>query len=369
MELRVIEIAPLYKWASGPVTVLCGVVEQLVKKGIEISIYSPENHNSELAGVFADLGVEVFSDYHRLCLELRRCHLVHFHGAFNLRFVPISRECKRSQTRYLISPHGNLMPGALAYHRLRKQVARCTILRPYLEGAIGYHALTVEERDAIYRLYPRAKVTVIPNGIKPFKESIGKSVGYEADDDVRIIGFLGRIDIRHKGLDLLLEAVSRVSDELHGYNTKVLIAGPFKNASDERTFRRLLVGDGSGVVQYVGPQYGADKDRFLKKCDVFIHTSRCEGMPMAVLEAMARGIPSVVTEETNMGDVLRSAKAGLVCSGSVESIAEGLLEVCRMEKAKLQQMGENAKRWVIENLAWSAVADRYLEMYNDYTGN
>jgi glycosyltransferase involved in cell wall biosynthesis len=92
-------------------------------------------------------------------------------------------------------------------------------------------------------------------------------------------------------------------------------------------------------------------------------------MPMAVLEAMAWGLPCVVTEETNMGDILRSANAGLICSCSIEAIATSLLEVCRMEKPRLQQMGENGKQWVIDNLTWSKVADRYLEMYNDYAGD
>ena len=77
-----------------------------------------------------------------------------------------------------------------------------------------------------------------------------------------------------------------------------------------------------GLIEYKGGIYGDDKDQRLRKADLFILTSRYEGMPMGILEALSYGIPCIVTPGTNMADEISESNAGWVSSFNAQQIAE-----------------------------------------------
>ncbi len=360
--LRILEVVTVRQISAGPVGVVKSVVSRLLTKGHNIYILSPGGYDDTASG-FLDMGVHVASSIDGFSDSARCFDLVHFHGALNPRFVPIGAFCRRHHIPYIVSPHGNLMGQALNHNRLKKRVALRTLLWCQLGKATCFHALCKEEADAISALYPDARVEVIYNGI-----DIGgrptEPVLVSEDKEHRVIGFLGRIDIPHKGIDLLLKGARLVTQMLLTHNVRIRIAGVFASKRDQELFENLMAGDVCEVVSYVGPKYGEEKQVFFRDCDAFIHTSRYEGMPMAILEAMAEGRACIVTRGTNMADIIVKCEGGWVTPDDPRGIADTLVQVAISDEEELQVMGSRSLGWCKEHHNWDRIANQYDSMYH-----
>ena len=113
--------------------------------------------------------------------------------------------------------------------------------------------------------------------------------------------YIGRIAVYHKGLDILLEAVSHIKEYLEDKKCVFSIYGP----SDEEQYKKM---DSMldqyrlrNVVQLHPAVSGKEKEKVLLDADIFIQTSRFEGMPMGILEAQSYGVPCLVTKGTTLG--------------------------------------------------------------------
>jgi glycosyltransferase involved in cell wall biosynthesis len=96
---------------------------------------------------------------------------------------------------------------------------------------------------------------------------------------------------------------------------------------------------------------------------LYVQTSRYEGLPIALLEAMSLGRPVLVTPETNIADEVRAAGAGIVAGADVDQIAAGLLLACSAASERLDAFGANARRMVRERYSWRTVAARMTTAY------
>ena len=148
------------------------------------------------------------------------------------------------------------------------------------------------------------------------------------------------------------------------HNVRIEIAGVFASKRDRELFENLMAGDVSEVVSDVGAKYGENKAFFLRNCDVFIHTSRYEGMPMAILEAMAEAKPCIVTWGTNMADIISKCRGGWVTDDDPASIADTFAQVSNVDKADLRAMGFRCLRWCREHHNWDEIANQYDDMYH-----
>lgn len=109
--------------------------------------------------------------------------------------------------------------------------------------------------------------------------------------------------------------------------------------------------------------FNDDKHLILLNTDIFIATSRFEGHPMAVIEAMAYGIPCILTEGTNMLDKLIQYDAGWSTELNTEDISRTILSAIDDDKTILKK-GCNARRLAEENYTWDRVAHETLEYYD-----
>jgi glycosyltransferase involved in cell wall biosynthesis len=140
--------------------------------------------------------------------------------------------------------------------------------------------LNETDRRAVQAANAPASVALIPNGIeRPSAAELEYGTGGH-------ILFLGRIDVRQKGLDLLL-AASSPEVEL-----PVVIAGA-GTAQEEAKLRALLPADGGDRVRVVGRVDGDRKQQLLRTCAFMVVPSRYETFCLSALEAMAHGKPVV----------------------------------------------------------------------------
>lgn len=210
------------------------------------------------------------------------------------------------------------------------------------------------------------KYAIIPNGIAMPEK---RKSGFNKD---RIqCAYIGRLDALQKGLDLLLDACSQISGDLKMANCSIILCGPDSystlQALKEQAARLGL----EGIVEFRGGVYGEEKERLLLASDVFLMPSRFEGQPMALLEALAYGLPCVAATGTNMRDVIDAYHAGWTADCASEDIARALESMLR-EKDKLTDYSANARR-LAQEYDWHVIAQKQHAFYEEiangrYTG-
>jgi glycosyltransferase involved in cell wall biosynthesis len=209
-------------------------------------------------------------------------------------------------------------------------------------------ALTEEERKSILSIDGElaAKVVMVPNGLNLQEFATVKKINlhekYEIPAGSKIVGFIGRLTFI-KGIDISLEALSHIKDKV---KFVFLIIGPDEGYGDRLKLlaRKLNIDD---KVIFTGILNGEEKYSTIKSCDLFLLTSRDEGLPMTVLEVAALGVPQVISSESNVPE-LAEYKAGYIHSiHDVAGFAKSVEKVLNNEKER-QFLGQNALKMVDE---------------------
>jgi glycosyltransferase involved in cell wall biosynthesis len=177
----------------------------------------------------------------------------------------------------------------------------------------------------------------------------------------KLILSLGRITEK-KGLDLLARAfgsIARERDDVH-----LVIAGP-----DERDYRAQVEGwlrteRVSEKTTFTGMLVGAEKQAAFRDADLFVLPSYSENFGLAVVEAMAFGLPVVVSKRVNIWREIADAGAGLVVDCDVRQLADALEQMLR-DAAAAQGMGECGHRLVESRFTWSRVGQQMAAVYED----
>jgi glycosyltransferase involved in cell wall biosynthesis len=205
-----------------------------------------------------------------------------------------------------------------------------------------------------------------PNAIELPSETITPQ--QRPGDVPKRIVFMGRLAIDHKGLDVLLEGYARYVRAGGDDDSELIIAGPdFRSGRGqlEALTASLLI---EGSVRFPGALFGTDKDAMLRSARVFVHTSRWEGMPFAVLEALAMGCPVLLTPATNLGDIVLDYGAGVVVEGTAEAVCDGIATILEMPAHRYSAMCMAARRLVSEHFTWPKVAEQVAAAYRTMLG-
>jgi glycosyltransferase involved in cell wall biosynthesis len=107
-----------------------------------------------------------------------------------------------------------------------------------------------------------------------------------------------------------------------------------------------------------------DPHSFLRGADVFVLSSRSEGLPMSLLEAMAVGLPVIVSDAGGMPEVVGSANAGFVVPiGDVQSLASAM-RTCAADAAGMRSAGERALTHYQRHFTLEVMASAYMRLYS-----
>jgi glycosyltransferase involved in cell wall biosynthesis len=164
----------------------------------------------------------------------------------------------------------------------------------------------------------------------------------------------GRIDIRRKGLDVLLKAWSSFADDP---TFELMIIG---SGQDQEAFRKLLSESALPNLRWLA-NYTTDRSlirRWLSAADAYVTASRIEGMPVAPLEAMACGLPIVATDAQGLPDILANGEASgglMVRKDQPQEIAQGLKRL--KDNLELREhLGLAARKRIEKKFSLGAVA-------------
>ncbi len=283
--------------------------------------------------------------------------VIHFHGCLIPEFRALAKIAQARGARWVVSPRGGLMARALSRNARAKRLYMKLFESWFLNHAAMIQGLVPREAEEVRPLIDHRRTIVIPNGVN-FSD-IGSQlppVRTRADRAAPIAGFVGRLDTEQKGLDLMLRGFAAA--KARGVETRLELVGDGKDRLALEALAREL--DIEDRVTFHGELRGAAKFAQLATFDYFIHTSRWEGMPNAVLEALAVGLPVLTSEQTNMGDAIRTWECGLeLAANEPEAIADGLERFEQLHReGRLREMGANAERMIVTDFDWRNVARR-----------
>lgn len=300
---------------------------------------------------------EFFPQFRDIC-DLKKPYnlpdIVVFHGVYYMKYINIYKKLIKKRIPYVIVPRSSLTFGAQKQKYLKKKIGNILYFNKFIYNASKIHYLT--ENEMKFSKAFRKEYFIVPNGIdipNEYRKNINENLN---------ITFIGRYDVNHKGLDILIESIKKIRKELANNNVIINLYGSdFRNGKKylEEKVKEYNLSKSCFINNSI---FGEEKKEVLLNTDIFITTSRFEGHPMAVIEAMAYGIPCILTEGTNMTDVMNRYNAGWKADLDPNSVAEIILKSIS-DKKLIKIKGENARKLVEENYAWNNIAIKTIEEY------
>ena len=339
---------------SGIKSVLQELVPEQRKLGHEVHVFNQEyNENEVILGEQYISSLKEFKDgIKSICPDF-----VIFHSLYGLSAVRYSWYLKKIKIPYLVEPHGGTSMENAKKSKMKKKIANFVYANNFIHYAAGLIYLNKKEMaDCVFGAIRRNGV-VVPNGTR-IHGQLGKS---RCSEDVVKFVFLARIDIIQKGLDLLFPAIKEVNKRGALEKMEFHFYGKARNPQWGRMFDEYIASS-DGNVFFHGSAIGRDKELAFKNNDVFILTSRYEGMPMAVLEALSYGVPCIVTPQTNMAELIADNHAGWVTTTDVQSIADTLYKAYNEYIANRESNIQNALNAVLP-YDWGRIAQKSIQEY------
>jgi poly(glycerol-phosphate) alpha-glucosyltransferase len=295
--------------------------------------------------------------------------LLHLHGLWRSP-TRIAPRLAAAGMPLVIAPHGMLDPGALAISHRRKQLVWHLWERRALRSARCLQALCPAEAAAIRALLPQAQIAVIPNGVDLPAAASGSeraaplppppwAAAIPPGEPVLL--FLGRFH-RKKGLDPLLAAWQAVAAAAERAGWWLALVG----YGDQGALgRRVAAAQARGELQRLqvcGPVFGADKAAVLEAASAFVLPSFSEGLPMAALEAMAHGLPCLLSAACNLPETF-SAGAALPAEPNPAPLAAALEQLFALSPAERAAMAAAGRTHVAAHYSWPQVAEQTRQLY------
>jgi glycosyltransferase involved in cell wall biosynthesis len=204
-----------------------------------------------------------------------------------------------------------------------------------------------------------SKTEIIRNGVdtEGFRPREEKKAQLREKFDVEGTGILivGK-HIEDKGHEKLIEAVSDLEREK---TLMIPSSGPLTEKLKEEAESRDV------NAKFYGKVPMQELKELYSCADLFCLPSGNEGLSLSMLESLSSGTPVAVSDIADNREIVEESKAGEVFE---KESKEDITEVLRkLLSSDLSRLSENARKYALENLEWSKVADKYVEVYTDVT--
>ncbi len=370
-------VGGLHSEGSGVARIVCDLANALASKGSPVDVYTAKcqeqgatDHmlrapNRLLTEPGKWMGRLAYSPALRQRFEadMDEIDVVHNHSLWMLPTSYAARVAQRRGVASMFTIHGFLEPWALTRSRWKKRLVGWAFQNRDLRRSTCIHVNSRSELANVRAYGLKNPMAIIPNGIhlSEFENLPDREVfveQYPELADKKICLFLSRLHEK-KGLGHLVEAWGRVANEFSDW--QLVVAGP-DDGYEEEVKRRVTEFGVEESVTMTGALYGEDKYAALSAADVFALPSFSEGFAMAVLEALACGLPSLITPGCNFPEVVEHG-AGVEVTADVKGTEVGLRGLLMRSEAERAVMCDNALSLIRERYTWDRVAESLLEVY------
>jgi len=387
--MRILHVIPsLAERHGGPPKVVQELCRELVRRGQEVTIYTTDLDGYRHLSVPLDQpirgedGVErwyfstqrsgLFGISLALLKALRKniasFDLIHLHNLYRFSPTVAAHYARRYGVPYILQPHGTLDPYIYNRHRLRKIVYERLIDNKNLEKAAAIHFTAADEMSLAQSLGLKFRGVVVPLGIEVAAPTLSNDQlrdnfanEWPATRGKKVILFLGRLT-QKKGLDLLAKAFGRIARSRD--DVQLFLAGPDDEGYGDK-MRQWLKEEGVlGRATFAGMLTGDRKEAALAASQMFVLSSYTENFGIAVIEALAAGLPAVITNKINIWRELNDARAALVINCNVDETAAAMSSLLD-DPALCGRLAQAGKKLVAEQFTWPIVAERMIAVYRE----
>ena len=383
--MRILHVTPsLSSGLGGPTAVVLNLVHALRDQGIDAEIVSTNDDGKRVLDVplnrrmiYEQVPVWflprfplpmkefIFSSAltRWLWQRLSEYDLIDNHYLFSYAPTCAGLLARRQHIPYTMRTQGQLAPRALAQSRQKKELYANFIERKNLNGATAIHCTTMREAEDVSQYGVTVPKVVLPLGIATVARQpcAGERLRrqFSIPDDTLIVLFLSRLYYT-KQPDLLLKALSCLTNS--DYQIHLLIAG--SGSADYTTYLQQLVRTLGlhETVTFVGFVEGDRKQLLLQGSDLFVLPSLSENFSLATAEAMAAGLPVVVTPEVQIAPDIHTAGAGIVAEGTVEALADAMAKLLTNSELR-HHMGLGGQQWAQQHYHWPTIAGQLSQVY------
>jgi len=312
--------------------------------------------------LFSPLGNSFSPHIFRTLLKIRDDYdLIHAHCHLFLSTIMASLVRRIGSPPLIITTHGIMSASAPDWFNLlyMKTIGKWT-----LKSADRVICYTEMEKDKLANMLKidSEKISVIPNGVDTdlFRPDPNNNKQSNQSNAITIL-WVGRF-VRGKGVEYLIQAA------------KILV----KEVPD---LKILLVGDGpsKGKIKSLIEKFNLKKNVIIKenvpnenmpevyqKSDIFVLPSLNEGVPKTLLEAMACGIPVIISEFPHLEELIKNA--GLTFpKGDVHALADKIMRLIR-DRELAKELGNNGRNKIVEGHSWGNTVLKTTELYEEVAG-
>jgi glycosyltransferase involved in cell wall biosynthesis len=281
--------------------------------------------------------------------------IVHMHSVYIPQQAMLAAKLVRHRIPYIITPNGGLAPRILARNRLKKAVYNQLIEKRRFRRAACISAVTPYEEEEIRSFVPgfQGFIPCVPNSVSE-PDQLEAGAPWAPENSVAKLVYLGRFEVEHKGIDILLELARELEGvELHLFGSEDARTLPWLNSLKQSC---------SANTFFHGPVFGREKSSVMAGASLYIQTSRWEAFGISIAEAMYLGLPCAISDSLHMARWFQSYDLGLVLPQNPDQARRDLLEALR-NKDRLRQWSGRAKDFARRNFHPRPVAARFLECY------
>jgi glycosyltransferase involved in cell wall biosynthesis len=397
--MRILQaVGPLAACYGGPSIACPELSRELVRQGHQVSIYASNVAGAERLDVPLDRpvfeqGVEIryfptlaWSGKYMCSPALWRAlretvakfdvvHIWSVYGFFN---TATAHWCRRRGVPHIVFPHGSLDP----YLRRRNRPRKWFYTKLFAERDFRRASAVLFNTNEEMRLAsdwsglqpsPGAngrvpKRFVVPIGLDPkwFREADADAgerfrQRFPALLGRRLVVYFGRLNFK-KGLDILAPAFAQIARDHE--DVHLVLAGPGDEDYVRKVKRWLGEGGALDKTTFTGALAGEDRFTVLQQAELFVLPSYTENFGQVVCEAMASGVPVVISDQVNIWPEVAQAEAGLVVPCDAGATAQAMRQLLD-DPSRSRRMGSNGRAWVAEHLPWNVVGEHMIRVYEE----
>ena len=289
--------------------------------------------------------------------------VIHCHGLWRSH-TRIASQLAEANLPLVIAPHGMLDPWAIAHSSWKKEIVWRLWEEHSLRSAFCLHALCESEAQSIRAKISDVPIAIIPNGVElpdlhyaVHKKTLSLPWENDIPRGEKILLFLGRYHLK-KGIEPLMSAWQSVLSLARKESWWLVFIG----FGDDNKFVSQLETFPVERCRAYGPVFGDLKSLVYHEVDAFVLPSYSEGLPMAALEAMAHGLPCLLSSACNLPDAFQCGAAH-EANPDPSSLVAALNHLFAMSEPDRMLRGQAGYELVKTKFSWQHVAELTNQLY------
>jgi glycosyltransferase involved in cell wall biosynthesis len=297
--------------------------------------------------------------------NISKYQLLHIHAIFSYTSTVTMAIARHYRVPYIVITHGQLCAWSLAQSARKKQIYLSLIERTNLNHSKALHFTADFEQQEVSQLNIIAPNFVLPLGLSPptiipdARQKLRRQLNRPLDEPIFL--FLSRIHEK-KGLEYLIPALGKLTNQQFTF----ILAG---SGSPEYQLRVEQMLSQHGILDrtyLAGFATGENKNILLQGSDLFVLTSHSENFGISVLEALASGLPVLVTPGVALSSIVRDCKLGYVANLDVSAITQTLQQhLDTLSNGTKGESDQHIRQFVQSTYSWDKIAGDLINIYKN----